>query len=71
MRDFINAVSSGSGGSAIAGSATGQMTIAIVSALFMIGFGAWGAYLRWKDSKAFQEALDRGDMKEAIKIRGR
>ncbi|QVW27762.1 holin [Hafnia phage Pocis76] len=71
MRDFLNAATSGSGGSAIAGSATGQMTIAIVSALFMIGFGAWGAYLRWKDSKAFQEALDRGDFKEAIRIRGR
>lgn len=71
MKEFINATASGSGGSAIAGAATGQITIAIVSALFMIGFGAWGAYLRWKDSKAFQEALDRGDLQEAIKIRGR
>lgn len=71
MRDFINAATSGSGGSALAGSATGQITIALVSALFMIGFGAWGAYLRWKDSKAFQEALDRGDFQEVMKIKGR
>lgn len=71
MRDFINATSSGSGGAAVGGAISGQMTLAIVSAVFMIGFGAWGAYLRWRDSNAFQAALDRGDIQEAIKIRGK
>ncbi|QGH77394.1 holin [Escherichia phage BEBK14] len=34
-------------------------------------FGVWGAYLRWRDSKAFQKALDSGDFKKAIEIRGK
>nr|DAG79244.1 MAG TPA: hypothetical protein [Bacteriophage sp.]DAM11488.1 MAG TPA: hypothetical protein [Caudoviricetes sp.] len=37
----------------------------------MAAFGIWGAYLRWKDSKALREALDRDDIKEAIRIRGK
>lgn len=71
MKDFVNAATSGTGGSSIASAATGQITVAIISAAFMIAFGAWGAYLRWRDSKAFKEALDRGDIREAIKIRGK
>lgn len=71
MKDFVNAATSATGGSSIAGAATGQITIAIISACFMIGFGAWGAYLRWRDSKAFQAALDNGDFERAIKIRGK
>lgn len=71
MKEFINATTMGAGGSSVTGAATGQMTIAIAGLVLMACFGLWGAYLRWKDSKAFHEALDRGDIKEAIKIRGK
>lgn len=71
MKDFLNAATSGTGGASLTGAATGQMTIAIASLVLMAGFGLWGAYLRWRDSKAFHEALERGDMKRAIEIRGK
>ena len=71
MKEFINAATAGTGGSSITGAATGQMTIAIASFVLMAAFGLWGAYLRWKDSKALREALDREDIKEAIRIRGK
>lgn len=71
MKEFINAATAGTGGSSITGAATGQMTIAIASFVLMAAFGLWGAYLRWKDSKALREALDKGDIQEAIKIRGK
>lgn len=71
MRDFFNAATAGSGGASMTGAATGQITIAVVSALFMIAFGAWGAYLRWKDSKAFHEALYSGDLETAMRLRGK
>lgn len=71
MKEFVNAATMGTGGSSVTGAATGQMTIAIASFALMAIFGLWGAYLRWRDSKAFQEALDRGDFEKAIKIRGK
>ncbi|QCW18500.1 holin [Changchunvirus paulsarasin] len=71
MKEFINAATMGTGGSSLTSAATGQITIAVASLVLMAAFGLWGAYLRWKDSKAFQEALDRGDIQEAIKIRGK
>lgn len=71
MKDFVNAATSATGGSSLAGAATGQITIAIISAAFMIAFGAWGAYLRWRDSKAFHAALENGDIEKAIRIRGK
>lgn len=70
MKDFINAATMGTGGSSLTSAATGQMTVAVISLLLMAAFGIWGAYLRWKDSKALREALDRDDVKEAIRIRG-
>lgn len=70
MKEFINAATTGTGGSALTGAATGQITIAAVSMVCMILFGAWGAYLRWRDSKALREALDSGDFQKAIEIRG-
>lgn len=71
MREFLNAVTTGTGGSSITGAVTGQMTIAVASLVLMAAFGMWGAYLRWKDSKALREALDNGDIEEAIKIRSK
>lgn len=71
MRDFITAATTGSGGSAIASAATGQIIIAAVSAVFMIGFGFFGAYLRWKDSKALRKAIDDNDLSTALKIRSK
>lgn len=71
MKDFINAATMGTGGSSLTSAATGQMTVAVISLLLMTAFGIWGAYLRWKDSKALREALDRDDVKEAIRIRGK
>lgn len=71
MKEFVNAATSATGGSSLAGAATGQIAVAIVSAAFMIAFGAWGAYLRWKDSKAFHAALKDGDIEKAIKLKGK
>lgn len=71
MKEFINAATAGTGGSTITGAATGQITIAVISLVLMAAFGLWGAYLRWKDSRALREALDNGDLKEAIRIRGK
>lgn len=71
MKDFVNAVTAGTGGSSFTGAATGQITIAIASLVLMAAFGMWGAYLRWKDSKALREALDSGDFEKAIKLRGK
>lgn len=69
MKEFINAATAGTGGSALTSAATSQITIAVISMAFMIAFGAWGAYLRWRDSKALREALDSGDFQKAIEIR--
>ena len=78
MREFFNAATTGSGGAPITGAATGQITIAVISLCFMVGFGLWGAYLRWKDSKALHAdskairgALNRGDFQKALEIRGK
>ncbi|WWD12636.1 holin [Escherichia phage BubbaBully] len=71
MREFLNAATTGTGGASLTGAATGQMTIAVAGLILMAAFGFWGAYLRWKDSKALREALDREDIKEAIRIRGK
>lgn len=71
MREFLNAATTGTGGASLTGAATGQITIAVSSLVLMAAFGFWGAYLRWKDSKALREALDREDIKEAIRIRGK
>lgn len=71
MKDFINAATAGSGGSSIASAATGQLTIAIASFILMAAFGAWGAYLRWRDSKKFHEAIEKGDIQKAIEISGK
>ena len=71
MKDFLNAATDGTGGSALTSAATSQITIAVISMAFMIAFGAWGAYLRWRDSKALREALESGDFKRAIEIRGK
>nr|DAG08166.1 MAG TPA: hypothetical protein [Caudoviricetes sp.] len=71
MREFLNAATTGTGGASLTGAATGQITIAVSGLVLMAAFGFWGAYLRWKDSKALREALDREDIKEAIRIRGK
>ena len=71
MKDFINAATMGTGGSSLTSAATGQMTVAVIRVVLMAAFGLWGAYLRWRDSKALREALDRDDIKEAIRIRGK
>lgn len=71
MKDFLNAATAWTGGSALTSAATSQITIAVISMAFMIAFGAWGAYLRWRDSKALREALESGDFKRAIEIRGK
>ena len=71
MREFLNAATTSTGGASLAGAATGQITIAVAGLVLMAAFGFWGAYLRWKDSKALREAVDRDDIKEAIRIRGK
>lgn len=71
MRDFINAVTTGGGGVTAGGLFSDQLSIALAGLFLMAAFGSWGAYLRWRDSKALREALDAGDIRTAIKIRGK
>ena len=71
MREVINAATASTGGAAFTGAATGQMTIAIISLIALIIFGAWGAYWNFKDSQAIRRALESGDLKTAIKIRSK
>ena len=54
MREVINAATASTGGAAVTGAATGQMTIAIISLIALIIFGAWGAYWKYKDSQAIR-----------------
>lgn len=71
MREFINYITTTGGGVTLGGAASGQLIIALFGLIFMVAFGCWGAYLRWKDSKALQEALNKGDIPEAIRIRSK
>lgn len=69
MRDFINAATNGTGGASLVGFTTGQGTLAVATFICMVIFGVWGAYIRWKDSRAFNEALKNGDLKRALELR--
>lgn len=71
MREVINAITSGAGGATLTGVATGQLAIAVATFLFFVGFGAWGAYWKYQDSKAIRQAIDAGDLHTALKIRGK
>lgn len=71
MREVINAATASTGGAAVTGAATGQMTIAIISLIALIVFGLWGAYWKFKDSQAIRKALESGDLKTAINIRSK
>lgn len=69
MRGFLDMTTGTSGGASLAGLATGQFVLAVLTFICFVIFGAWGAYIRWKDSRAFHDALNRGDFKEALSIR--
>jgi len=71
MRDFINSIAGTGGGVTLGGAAAGQLIIAGIGLIIMTAFGAWGAYLRWKDSKALHDALSKGDISEAVRIRSK
>lgn len=71
MREVIHTVTSWSGGVTLTGAATGQLMIAAIGLVFMIGFGAFGSWLRYRDSKALRAALDSGDLATAMKIRSK
>lgn len=76
MKDFlnhgvINQSVGGFGGASIFSALSGELIVAIISAAFMIAFAAYGTYLRHKDSKALHEALERGAIEEAIRIRSK
>lgn len=69
MRGFLDMTTGTSGGASLAGLATGQFFLAVLTFIFFVAFGVWGAYIRWRDSKAFHEALKRGDFEKALNIR--
>lgn len=71
MREFINNLTSTSGGVTVTGAASGQLVIGIVGLVFMILFGTWGAWLKWQDSKAIRRALDSGDLQTALRLKGK
>lgn len=69
MREFIDAATAGGAVSALTSAYTGQIVIAEISLFFMVVFGIWGAWIKWRDSKAFREALKSGDLQKAIEIK--
>lgn len=71
MKDFIHAATSGTGGAAITSAATGQLVIAGLTFVCFLGFGVWGAYWKYRDSKAIREAIEAGDLKAAVTIRNK
>lgn len=71
MKEFLTAATSSTGGASLVGVATGQLYIAGATFICFLLFGAWGAYWKYRDSKAIQEALNDGDLNKALKIRGR
>lgn len=71
MREFLTAATSGTGGASFAGAATGQLYIAGATFVCFVLFGIWGAYWKYKDSKAIKKALEEGDLKRAIEIRSK
>lgn len=71
IKDFINAATTGGGGATVYGAASGQLIVGIIGLVFMIGFGAFGAWLRWRDSKALHDALAENDFTTALKIRSK
>lgn len=71
MKDFLQAATSGTGGAAITSAATGQLVIAGLTFVFFVGFGVWGAYWKYRDSKAIREAIDAGDLKTAVTLRNK
>lgn len=71
MRDFINQVTFSSAGGTMVGAFSGEMVIAIIGLVFMIGFGMWGSWLKYRDSKAIREALESGDLKTALRVRNK
>lgn len=71
MREFINAVTSATGGASITGAATGQLVIAGATFVLFVAFGMWGAYWKYQDSKAIRAALSSGDLEKAIHLNGK
>lgn len=71
MREFLTAATGTTAGTSITSAATGQLTVAIISMIFMIMFGAIGLWLKWRDSKAIREALESGDLQTALKVRSK
>lgn len=71
MREFLNMATGTTGGASLAGAATGQIILAVLTFIFFVAFGLWGAYLRWRDSKAIREALDAGDLRTALALRNK
>lgn len=71
MKEFLTAATSSTGGASLVGAATGQLYIAGATFICFLLFGVWGAYWKYRDSKAIQEALNDGDLNKALRIRGR
>lgn len=71
MKEFMNQVTFGTGGGVMVGAFSGEFVIALVGLVFMIGFGSFGAWLKYRDSKAFNEALRTGDIVKAENIRNK
>ncbi|MEG0209094.1 MULTISPECIES: holin [Gammaproteobacteria] len=71
MKDVIHSFTNLSGGATLTGAVSGDILIGLAGLALMALFGGWGAYLRYKDSKALRAALESGDVQTAIKIRSK
>lgn len=71
MKEFMNQVTFSTGGGMMVGAFSGEFIIALIGLICMIAFGSFGAWLKYRDSKALREALEAGDIKTALKLRGK
>lgn len=71
MKEVLSVITAGTGGASFTGAATGQLAIAGATFILFVIFGLWGAYWKYQDSKAIRQAIDSGDLKTALKLRGK
>ncbi|AFM76614.1 holin [Escherichia phage phiKP26] len=71
MKHFYDAAALSGSGVAMGGGLSDNTIIGIIGLVIAVCFGIFGAWLRWRDSKALHKALEDGDIREAMRIRSK
>lgn len=69
LREFSTGGMATAGGVTFGSAFSGELLVSVIGLVIMTIFGVVGLYLKWRDSKAIQQALKDGDLKEALNIR--